>query len=339
MKYAFFDIKEAWEKKLILKKLDKQDVTIFSESIQEVDAKELKNIDVISIFIYSKATAENLKKIPKLKLIATRSTGYDHIDIDYCKKNKVKIASVPYYGENTVAEFTLGLLLNISRKVSESVARVKTGSFDFRGLRGFDLAHKTIGVIGFGRIGQKFAKMCRGLNMKVIAYDPFADKLEETALELGVKLVNLEEIYKKSQIISLHMPLLKETKHIINKDSLKMMKKGVIILNTSRGGLINTKDLLHALDNNKVAFAAMDVLESEGLLKEEYNFLERGHKDLEELQAIVQDHELIKRTNVHVTPHNAFNTQDALERITNTTLENITNFRDNKEIVNLIRLK
>lgn len=338
MKVAFFGIKEEWEKKEILKVLSQKDVKFFSENLQEVSANELKIIDVISVFVGCKCSAENLKKIPKLKFIATRSTGFDHIDLAYCKKNNINVGYVPFYGENTVAEFTFGMLINIARKIDSSVKRVKTGSFDFLGLKGFDLKGRTVGILGFGHIGQKFAKMCRGFDMNVIAYDPFAENLTEVAGNLGVRLLSFNDVLKKSDIISIHMPLLPKTKHILNKKAFDMMKKGVILLNTSRGGLINTKDLISALDSGKVGFAGLDVLEAEDELKDQKMFIETNKQNLHTYKLLILNHELIKRHNVYITPHNAFNTQDALERIMSTTLGNILAYKNKKEIPYLVKV-
>lgn len=338
MKVAFFGIKEEWEKKEILKVLPQKDVKFFSENLQEISEKDLRGVDVISVFVGCKCSADNLKRVPKLKFIATRSTGFDHIDLTYCKKNNIRVGYVPFYGENTVAEFTFGLLINIARKIDFSVKRVKTGSFDFLGLKGFDLKSRTIGILGFGHIGQKFAKMCKGFDMNVIAYDPFADKLVDVANNLGVKMVSFNEVLKKSDVISIHMPLLPQTKHILNKKAFDMMKKGVILLNTSRGGLINTKDLIAALDSGKVGFAGLDVLEAEDELKDQKMFIETNKKNLQTYKLIIQNHELIRRHNVFVTPHNAFNTQDALERIMSTTLGNILAYKNKKEIPYLVKV-
>lgn len=335
MKTAFFEVKENWEKEEIKKYFPK--AIIFEEKIQEVEISKINSFDVISVFIYSKVDEKLLKQLKKVKLIATRSTGFDHIATNYCQKKDITVCTVPHYGENTVAEFTFGLLLAISRKIIDSVNRVKTGSFDFSGLRGFDLAGKTVGVIGFGNIGQKFAKMCKGFEMEVLVYDAFADKLEEKAREMGVQLVSLDKLYKTSDIISLHIPSLPQTKHIICETSIKKMKEGVIILNTSRGDLIDSKALMQGIFSKKVGFAGLDVLEGESLLKIEENFLTKNNKSLEDVELMLEDHILISNPRVYITPHNAFNTIDALSRILHTTFENISEFEKGNKINTLIR--
>lgn len=334
MKIAFFEVKEDWEKKLIKKKFPKEDILIFKETINEVNINKIKSCEILSVFIYSKCDKDLLSNFKKLKLIATRSTGYDHIDLKYTSKNKIDVCNVPHYGENTVAEFTFALLLNISRKLSQSISRVKTGVFSFDGLRGFDLNGKTVGIIGFGNIGQKFAKMCVGFEMNVIVYDVFADKLEEKANEIGVKFVDLETLFKKSQIISLHIPALPSTKHIINENSFKLMKKNVIILNTSRGELIETNALLKFLNSKKVLGVGLDVLEGECGIKDELElFTHSTQPPLCDSKLILEDHIIINHPRVFVTPHNAFNTIDALIRILKTTLSNIDQLVKNKEVV------
>lgn len=333
MKIAFLEVTESWEKEEIKKYYPK--AKIFEEKIQDLEISKLKEFEIISVFIYSKVDEKILKNLPKVKMVATRSTGFDHININYCQKKNITVCTVPHYGENTVAEFTFGLLLSISRKIIDSVNRVKTGSFDFCGLRGFDLHGKTVGIIGFGNIGQKFAKMCKGFEMNVIAYDAFADKLENKAKEMGVKLVSLDNLYKQSDIISLHIPLFPQTKSMICETSIKKMKEGVILLNTSRGDLVDSSALLNNIYSGKIAFAALDVLQGEQLLKNEEEFLARKNKISEETELILEDHLLISNPKVYVTPHNAFNTIDALLRILHTTFENIEAFHNGVKINNI----
>jgi len=339
MKIAFFEVKEKWEETAIKKAFPNDKIYLFKESINEVNLSKLKSVDIISVFIYSNCNKDILKQFAKLKLIATRSTGFDHIDLKFAKRNKIPICNVPHYGENTVAEFTFALMLNISRKLYSSINRVKAGVFNFDGLRGFDLKSKTIGIIGFGNIGQKFAKMCIGFEMNVLVYDVFADKLEEKAKEIGVKFVDLKTLFKKSDIISLHIPSLPSTKHILNSETFDEMKKGVIILNTSRGDLINTDALLNAINSNKVAGAGLDVLEGEYVIKDELElFTHQGKDPICDMKMVLEDHILINHPKVFVTPHNAFNTQDALMRILKTSIKNIRQLtKENKIEENIVK--
>lgn len=333
MKIAFFEVTEDWERKRISDVFGQgSDVLVFERPIQEENASQFLDVEAVCVFIYSQCNISELAKFPNLKYVGTRSTGFDHIDRDYCRSRGIIVTNVPRYGENTVAEFALSLLLTISRKMFASITRVKSGSFDFSGLRGFDLAGRTIGIVGFGNIGQKLARMCLGLEMKVLAYDSFPDKWGQRAKEMGVTLVDLNTLYIQSDIVSLHMPLLPQTKGMINAQTLSLMKHGVVIINTARGDLVHSGDLLDALNSGKVAFAGLDVLEGEGLIKDELDLLHRDNKDVSNMQILVEDHILMSHKNVFVTPHNAFNTQDALERILNTSLDSIRKFRANEQI-------
>ncbi|MBI2113097.1 MAG: hydroxyacid dehydrogenase, partial [Candidatus Wildermuthbacteria bacterium] len=187
-----------------------------------------------------------MEKFPNLKLIATRSTGYDHIDINECKKRGVAVASVPGYGENTVAEFTFALILGLSKKIFEGYHRIKEqGKFDLTGLQGFDLKGKTLGVIGTGRIGKHVIKIAKGMDMNVVAFDVMEDK--ETAQKLGFQYLALDELLGQSDIITLHVPYMKETHYLVNKNNIRRIKKGAYIINTSRGGIIETEALVAAL--------------------------------------------------------------------------------------------
>jgi D-lactate dehydrogenase len=332
MKIAFFEVTEAWERKGIIEAFG-DSCLIFDKPLQEVDLSVHQDIDAILVFIYSHCTSEQLSKLPNLKYLGTRSTGYDHIDKQYCNSKNIVVTNVPRYGENTVAEFALALLLTISRKVYSSIKRVRSGSFDFSGLRGFDLAKRTIGIVGFGNIGQKFAKMCKGLEMNILVYDTTPDKVSAKANEIGVTLVDLETLYKDSDIISLHVPLLPQTTRMINKESISKMKNGVVIINTARGDLINSSDLLDALMHEKVLAAGLDVLEGESMIKDELELLHKENKEVSNMQILVADHMLMNHQNVFVTPHNAFNTQDALERILVTSLSSIKEFIEGRTVV------
>ena len=329
---GFFEVKEEFEHSIISKAFE--GCKIYSETLQEViehkGEEEVKNLKVLSIFIYSKANEEYLSRCENAEFIITRSMGKNHIDSNYCEHRGIQVSNVNKYGENTVAEFTFALMLAISRKIIKSVEKVKRGDFDFTNLQGFDLKGKTIGLIGFGNIGQKFAQMCKGFEMNIIAYDAFADKLQNRAQELGVTFVSLDEIYTNSDIISLHVPLLPQTEHIINEESISKMKKGIIILNTSRGELMDTQAVLDGLNSGSIGYVGLDVIEGECMMKEE-NELAREIKDSSSknvcnMQTLVRDHLLINHKNAYITPHNAFNTRDAIQRILDSTIEQIREF-------------
>lgn len=324
MTIAIFDLKP-WEKELFKSSLKKHRVTYFTKPIQEVNLKNFREVEVISCFITSTVTKEIISKLPKLKLIATRSTGFDHIDMAETKKRKIKVLNVPSYGENTVAEHAFGLILTLSRNIHHSYLRSLENDFSINGLMGFDLCHKTIGVIGSGKIGSHVIRIARGFEMNVLAYDPYQNK--KLAKELGFKYTSLPSLLKQSDIISLHVPLSKETRHLINKKNIRIIKKGALLINTARGGLVDTKALIKALDKKILGGAGLDVLEEEHILLEDRHLLRQHEKDYACFKDIVKNHKLLKRDNVIFTPHIAFFSQEAVDRITKTTITNILGFK------------
>ncbi|MFA5023166.1 MAG: NAD(P)-dependent oxidoreductase, partial [Candidatus Paceibacterota bacterium] len=212
-----------------------------------------------------------------------------------------------------------------SRKIFESYDRIKeTGSFDLTGMRGFDLNGKTLGVIGTGKIGKNVIEIAKGFNMKVVAYDKFPD--EAYKQKMGYEYLTMDEVLAQADIITLHVPFLPENEHMINAESIAKMKKGVYLINTARGALVDTDALLKALQSGHLAGAGLDVLEEEGVAKDELNFLTNSSQSSHNLKTVLENHVLVDMPNVVVTPHNAFNTWEALKRILNTTLENIKAF-------------
>lgn len=256
------------------------------------NASNFKNAEVLCVMIDSKCSAETLRKCPNLKLIVTRTVGYDHIDLKYAAKKGIKVCNVPDYGSHVIAEHVFALLLSSIRNVLQGEARTQHQQFSWKGLKGIALQGKTLGVIGTGKIG---LNVCRigslGFLMNVIAYDVNRD--EEKALENHFKYVDsLDEIWKNSDVISLHVPLFPETKHLINDKTIKKMKDGVVLINTARGGLIDTKALIKAIKSGKFSDVALDVIEHETNIK--------------------QDKELLKLPNVIITPHIAFYADDSI---------------------------
>jgi D-lactate dehydrogenase len=230
---------------------------------------------------------------------------------------------VPFYGENTVAEHTFALILALSRKVHEAFVRVRQGNFSLDGLRGFDLKDKTIGVVGAGHIGLHVIRIARGFGMKVLAFD--VQRNNFLAEVLGFAYADLETLLGQSDIITLHAPYNARTHHLINGDNISRIKSGAVLINTSRGGLVDTEALLKALDDGILAGAGLDVLEGEEAVLEESALLgDSANPEL--LRRAIQNHLILKKPNVVFTPHNAFNSQEALERILDTTAENITCF-------------
>jgi len=322
MTIAFFEATDL-EKEKFSEELKEHNLLFFEDKIQNIDANLYNTCDIISVFIYSKVNENTIGGCQNLKLITTRSTGTDHIDFDYCKKSKIKVKNVPSYGENTVAEHAMALLLSLSRKIDKSIKRIREeGEFSTEGLQGFDLQGKTIGLIGAGRIGLHFARMAKSFGMKVKVYD--INKDDFIASVLGFTYCRLETLLKESDIISLHVPYNEHTHHLISNDTLSQMKDGVVIINTARGGLIDTESLLNAIESGKVSGAGLDVVEGEELLLEEGVFNKSLIKNAAKL--IAQNKKLMVNENVVVTPHNGFNSAEAVDRIIFTTLENINNF-------------
>jgi D-lactate dehydrogenase len=270
MKAVFFEVEE-WEKPYLIEKLPDFDLTFYPESLSKDTIDTTKDADIISVFIYSQLTKELIDQLPQTKLIVTRSTGYDHIDIAYCTEKNILVCNVPEYGTHTVAEHTFALLLAISRKLLPSIERARKGDFSLDGLRGFDLFEKTIGVIGVGHIGQTVIKIAKGFGMQAIGYSHQPDDILANAL--GFSFVELDELLMKADIISLHVPYNSETHHFLNKERIQKCKKGVVILNTALGGLIDTEALLMGFEQGIVKAAGIDVLEEECYVKEERQLL------------------------------------------------------------------
>ena len=324
MKILFFELTK--QEKAFLKKnpfLKNNETEMLLEELSLETLQENKNCEILSVFIHSKIQKSHLDLLPKLRLIATRSTGFDHIDLAACKARNIKVANVPHYGENTVAEHTFALILSLSRNVHKAYIRTTRGDFSMEGLQGFDLKGKTIGIIGSGRIGLHVIQMAKGFGMNVLAYDITQDSF--LAEVLNFKYVSLEELLQSSDIISLHCPYSEKTHHLINREKIQLIKKGALFINTARGGLVDTNALAEALDKGILAGAGLDVLEEEEMIKEEKELLSKNYPE-EKLRLLVQNHILLHRENVVITPHMAFNSHEALNRILETTLSNIENF-------------
>jgi D-lactate dehydrogenase len=323
VKIAFLEL-HPWEEKYLGGRVDGvHEIVALPGVLEDNNLAKIADAEIVSPFIYSKLTAERLANLPKLKMITTRSTGFDHIDMAECARRGIMVCNVPFYGENTVAEHTFALILALSRKVHEAFVRVRAGNFSLEGLRGFDLKDKTIGVVGAGRIGLHVIRIARGFGMKVLAFDVKQDNF--LAEVLGFEYAELDNLLGRSDIITLHAPYNRHTHHLINRDNIHKIKRGAILINTARGGLVNTDALLKALDDGILAGAGLDVLEGEESIYEESALLGDATNP-EKLRTAIQNHVILKKSNVVFTPHNAFNSQEALERILNTTAENITAF-------------
>ncbi|MFN7990875.1 MAG: NAD(P)-dependent oxidoreductase [Candidatus Micrarchaeia archaeon] len=322
---AVFEADDAAEIRRLKRSLRGHTLSFFPHPLTHENASEASACDGIIIFIYSRIDARLLSKLRKLRMIATMSTGTDHIDMKACARRGIAISSVPAYGEHTVAEHTFALMLAISRKLLPSVQRAKTGDFSLDGLAGFDLEGKTLGIIGTGRIGSHVVRLAHAFFMKPIAFarHPNPELVRLYGLEY-VKSVG--EILRRSDIVTLHAPLSKETYHLINRKNIRKMKKGAIIINTARGGLVETEALLDGIKSGIIAYAGLDVLEEEGFIREERELLSSSFRKRSDLRTVLGSHMLFKLDNVVITPHNAFNSAEALMKIVDVTASSVNGF-------------
>lgn len=304
MKIGFFEV-EPGDKEYLSKQFPDHSVLIDEARLSGQNLETYKDVEVISTRSFSKPTKELIDYLPNLKMIGTRSTGVDHINMDYCREKGITVCNVPGYGEYTVAEHTIALMLAISRNIVPSVMRTREESFTSSGLRGFELHGKTLGVIGVGSIGRAVIRIAKALGMDVIAYTRTPDP--EQADEYGFKYASLDDIFASSDILTLHVPYTPKTHYLINDEVVGKMKKGMIFINTARGQVVDTKALIDGLQDGTIAQAGLDVLEHENTLTDD-------------------EKTLLSMDNVIVTPHNAFNSQEALQRILTITVQNITAF-------------
>lgn len=297
------------------------DLVLTVEALTVDNAETYADADIVSTFIYSHVSRDALLKLPRLRLIATRSTGYDHIDVKSCIERGITVSNVPTYGENTVAEHVFALLLAISHRLREALERARSGNFSPQGLEGFDLQGKTLGVIGTGNIGRHVIRIANGFSMTVLAYD--VRPQERVAEAEGFRYVGMDQLLSESDIITLHVPAVPQTEHLLDGNAFAQMKQGVVVINTARGTVIDVQALVHALRSGKVAAAGLDVLPDEPLIREEAELISSGYEVQHDFRNLVADHVLLTMPNVFVTPHSAFNTREAVARITQTTVRNI----------------
>jgi len=329
MKIAFFEL-EGWEGPALRKNLPGHELLLYEEVLAPSRFSELADCDAVSPFVYSKIDAALLSAAPRLRLVATRSTGFDHIDLKACEERGITVCNVPEYGSQTVAEHCFAMILVLSRKIVQAYSCMRAGSAGHRSaqeLRGFDLRGKTLGLIGAGNIGLHVIKMARSFGMKVLVFDPVPRGTLADLLDF--EYVPLDRVLSESDILSLHCPATRETRKIINRESLAKMKRGAILINTARGELVDTAALLEALQSGHLSGAGLDVFEGEALVREEAQLLSSVY-DRDQLEAAIHAHKLLKRDDVIVTPHNAFNSREAVERILHTTIANIAAFVEGK---------
>ena len=314
MKLAFFDTKP-----YDLPGFDRYaaaagiEIKYFEPNLSLDTAPLAAGFDAVCVFVNDVVDDSTVEKLHELgvKAIVLRCAGFNNVDLRACR-GKLRVFRVPAYSPHAVAEHAMALLLTVNRRTHKAHIRTREFNFSLQGLTGFDLYGKTVGIIGTGKIGRVFADICKGFGMKILAYDKFPHP------ESGLHYVSLEEIWSQSDILSLHCPLTEETRHLINKDTINQMKDGVVIVNTSRGGLVNTEDLIDGIKQQKVGAACLDVYEEEGdLFYEDFS----GN--------IVQDDKLVRliaMPNVIVTSHQAFLTNEALDNIASTTVNNLVRF-------------
>lgn len=312
-----------------------QNLVFFDESVNKISCNKAEpylDTEIISLFTHSDTVKnEKLDLFPNLKLIATRSTGFNHIDLAYCQKRGIVVSNVPRYGETTVAEYAFGLLLALARKIIQGRNGMAHNHIEISKYMGFDLQGKKIGIIGTGSIGRHMIHLAKGFGMTVMAYDPYhMPELKDLYVD------DLETLYKECDIISLHIPSTPQNYHLLGTSAFDMMKRGVIIINTARGDLIDTQALYRALRQGIVGGAGLDVLENEDfLLHDEASSFHETDPEL--LLDSAMNLKLLQFRNVIATPHIAFNSIDAINRINETSFENIENFLKGAPTNNVVK--
>ncbi len=285
--------------------------------------------DAVCLFVNDLADEQTVSALSALgvKLIVLRCAGFNNVDLKACAACGIKVARVPAYSPHAVAEHACALMLALNRRINRAYARTRDGNFSLHGLMGFDMYQKTAGIIGTGKIARALIGILKGFGMNIVAYDPFPD--EAYAEREGISYVSLDELYARADIISLHCPLTEDTRYLINASSIAKMKKGVMIINTGRGQLINSEDLVEGLKQKQVGYAGLDVYEEEA---------QYFYSDVSD--AIIDDDvlaRLLSFNNVIVTSHQAFFTHEAMTNIVNTTLANVQEFIEGKPLTNEVK--
>ncbi len=301
------------------------DIKYLESTLGENSAIMAKGSDVVCPFVNCNVDKKVIDILADegIRLIAMRSAGFNNVDLKRATERGLKVVRVPAYSPHAVAEHSFAMLLTLVRKMQHAYVRTREFNFSLSGLEGFDLYRKTIGIIGTGKIGRCAIDIAKGFGMQILAYDPYPQPLE------GVEYTNLEELLKKSDIISLYCPLTKDNRHLINAESLKMIKKNAVIINTSRGALVNSEDLLDALKEKRLAGAALDVYEEEAGIF----FTDQSNEGIED-DTLAR---LISMPNVIVTSHQGYLTEEALRAISETTLKNISEFEQGLALSNEIK--
>lgn len=323
MKIAMYDTKPYDKEWFEKKKPQNYEMIYYETKLRPETASLADGCEVVCAFVNDLIDAGTIDKLYEhgVRLIALRCAGFNNVDRK-AAEGKIQIVRVPAYSPYAVAEHAMGMLLCLNRKLHKAYNRTREGNFTLNGLTGFDLHEKTIGVVGTGKIGRTFIRICQGFDMNVLAYDPYPDA------SLPVTYVEKEELFRRSDIISLHCPLTSRTHHLINEESIGMMKDGVMLINTSRGALVKKEALLSGLKEKKIGAAGLDVYEEEA----EYFYEDCSNEIIEdEVLAL-----LVSMPNVLVTSHQAFLTNEALQNIAETTLANIRAYEMGGEPVNRV---
>jgi D-lactate dehydrogenase len=321
-KIAFFDTKK-YDIESFDRNNSKFEIIYYEDKLNKKTAILANGCDAVCAFVNDDINKDVIDLLYSfgIKVLLLRCAGYNNVDIKYAY-NKLHILRVPAYSPNAVAEHAMALLLCLNRKIHKAYLRTRDFNFNINGFTGFDLAGKRVGVIGTGKIGVEFISICKGFKMDVVAYDPYPNP------NLDVKYVTLDELFNTSDVISLHCPLTSSTKHLINEEAIKKMKDNVVIINTSRGGLIDSKALLYALHDKKIKAAGLDVYEEEANLFFEDNSNEIIQDDVLAL--------LISLPNVIITSHQGYLTEEALDNIASITLKNFDDYLNGLNLENEI---
>ncbi len=311
------------EKEIVDSIKGEHEVVYHDTMIDSEVPEHLRDADAISIFVNSKMTEGMIDSMPNLKVIALRSMGYDHVPVAYAKGKGITVTYVPRYGAQTVAEHAFALMLSLSRKPFQMYDLLRRdGNLDVAGHEGFDLCGKTLGVVGTGNIGRRVVEIAKGFRMNVVAFDVYPN--QEFADQMGFTYHSFEDVLAASDIVTFHVPATPENHHMLNADTIMKAKRGLYVINTARGTLIDTVALLHGLKAGQIGAAGLDVFEGEEYLKDEMKLLDPNTKFDEAVwKAFAAEHELLDMPNVIVTPHMAFNTVEAKREITETTMQNI----------------
>jgi D-lactate dehydrogenase len=330
MKIAFFSTKP-YDRKFFDLANDEfgHEITYFETRLTRQTVKLAEGFECACAFVNDQLDASTLIALAAqgTRLIALRCAGFNNVDIHSALELGISVVRVPAYSPYAVAEHTVGLMLALNRKIYWANSRVKEGNFSLDGLLGFDMRGRTVGIIGTGKIGECVIRILSGFGCKIIAYDKFRNPACE---ELGVEYVEIRELFERSDIVSLHCPLFKETHHLINNESIARMKKGVMIINTSRGALIDARAAIEGLKSEKIGYLGIDVYEEE----EEFFFEDKTF----EIRTDDVFARLTTFPNVVITGHQAYFTQEAVAAIAKTTLENIRAYESGEELVNSVRV-